>query len=342
MAATDDLGEFHDLTEITELRRLNSDLERRLRRAKAKTDDLVQATIDGARAAVLALGPVDQVPAPTADKRRKRAEVALWHLTDWQGSKVTNTYDSEVMRSRVERFVDVAEQITEIHRADHPVKDCTIMFGGDLIEGLFNFPAQAFEIDQTLFGQYARVARLVVDVVRRALSIYERVTVVQEWGNHGRIGDKRAAVPRSDNFDRMVYELARALLGEEPRLTWEDSAEDIQRVQIGNYRALLIHGDEVGRNGYASPMTIVNHVAKWQSGSYPWAFRDTYMGHFHTHSEWSLPNGLGSLYQTGSPESDNRYAGIHMAASAIPSQRLHFVDPEKGRVTSQHKVWLDS
>lgn len=334
-----DLSEFEALTEATELRRINSDLQRRLRRAKAKTDDLVQAAFDGSRDAMRSLGPVPPVPKPKADKRRK-PEVALWHMTDWQGAKLTTTYNLDVMRERVMRFCDKAERLTEIQRKAHPVRDCTLMFGGDMGEGLFNFPSQPFEIDATIFTQYATIGRVLADVVRRALAIYENVTVISEWGNHGRIGSKRAAVPGSDNFDRMTYELARALLGEEPRLTWEDCPEDIQRVEIGAYRALLIHGDEVGRNGYASPMTIVNHVSKWQSGSYPWQFTDCYLGHYHTHNEWALPNGLGSVYQTGSPETDNRYAGVHMAASARPSQRLHFIDPVKGRVAAQYKVWL--
>ncbi len=341
MTPEPDLSEFDALTQLDELRSAYERLQKAHRKAKAKTEDLVAATIQGAADAMLALGPIKAVPKPKADGR-KGGEVALWHLTDWQGSKVTTSYDSEVMQHRVLAFCDKAARITEIQRADHPVNDVTIMFGGDLIEGLFNFPAQPFEVDATIFGQYVTVARLVVDVVRRALATYEHVTVVQEWGNHGRIGPKRAAVPRADNFDRMVYELARGLLSDEKRLTWEDSAEDIQRVEIGNYRALLIHGDEVGRNGYASPMTIVNHVAKWQSGSYPWEFRDCYMGHYHTMAQWSLPNGRGSVYQTGSPESDNRYAGIHMASSATPSQRLHFVDPDKGRVSAMYQVWLDA
>jgi hypothetical protein len=54
-----------------------------------------------------------------------------------------------------------------------------------------------------------------------------------------------------------------------------------------------------------------------------------------------MANGQGAVYQTGSTESDNRYAGIMLAASATPSQRLHFIDPEKGRVTAGYKVWLD-
>jgi hypothetical protein len=215
------------------------------------------------------------------------------------------------------------------------------MFGGDMVEGLFNFPGQVFEIDSTLFEQYVNVSRLLVEVVQYALSNYEKVHVVPEWGNHGRIGSKRDNVPRSDNFDRMCYELARQLLSNEKRLTWQECPEDIQRVQIGNYKALLIHGDEVGRNGFASPSSIVQHANRWRSGAYDWDFRDVYIGHYHTHAEWPMANGQGSVYQTGSTESDNRYAGVMLAASATPSQRLHFIDPIKGRVTAAYKVWLD-
>jgi hypothetical protein len=201
-----------------------------------------------------------------------------------------------VMRQRVMQFAERAVRITEIQRADHPVKDCAILFGGDMVEGLFNFPTQAFEIDATLFEQYVTVSRLCVDVVRYALAHYEKVTVIPEWGNHGR---------------------------------------------IGNYRAILIHGDEIGRNGYASPGAIVQHMNRWRSGSLPFEFRDVYVGHYHTHAEWPMANGQGAVYQTGSTESDNRYAGIMLAASATPSQRLHFIDPVKGRVTAGYKVWLD-
>jgi hypothetical protein len=336
-----DLREFHTLTEVEELRRALYDTQLRLRRAKLKTDELVEATITGARQAMLAVGPPPKVPRPRPDARQSKPEVALWHLTDWQGSKVTASYDSEIMRERVLRYCDKAQHLTRVQRADHPVREGVIAFGGDMMEGIFNFPSQPFEIDATLFEQYVRVSRLMVDVVRRALATYEKVTVICEWGNHGRLGSKRAALPRSDNLDRMIQHLAASMLEDEKRLTWHPtSSEDIQRIEIGNYRALLIHGDEIGRNGYASPMTIVNHVAKWQSGSYPWKFRDCYLGHYHNHCEWSLPNGEGAVYQTGAPESDNRYAGVHMAASATPSQRLHFIDPRKGRVTAQYKIWL--
>ena len=327
--------------EIVELRKALQRTQKQLQQAKQRTDELVEATIQASYDAVLAVGKLSEIKTPESDKRRTKAEVALWHLTDWQGAKRTPTYNSEIMRSRVISFAQKAVRITDIQRADHPVRELTIMFGGDMVEGLFNFPGQVFEIDSTLFEQYVNVSRLLVEVVQYALSNYEKVHVVPEWGNHGRIGSKRDNVPRSDNFDRMCYELARQLLSGEKRLTWQECPDDIQRVEIGKYKALLIHGDEVGRNGFASPSSIVQHANRWRSGAYDWDFRDVYIGHYHTHAEWPMANGQGSVYQTGSTESDNRYAGVMLAASATPSQRLHFIDPIKGRVTAAYKVWLD-
>ena len=343
MSLSDDLANLQKESdpEIAELRKALINTQKQLQKQKQRTDELVEATFRASYDATLSMGAITPVTEPTPDKRKAKAEVALIHATDWQGAKKTTSYNSDVMRKRVMLFADKVVRITEIQRNDHPVKDAVVMFGGDMVEGLFNFPSQAFEIDSTLFEQYVNVSRLCVDFVRYLLAHFEKIKVVAEWGNHGRIGSKRDNVPRSDNFDRMVYELSRQLLQGEKRLTWEDCPEDIQRVEIGNYRALLIHGDEVGRNGFASPTSIVQHANRWRSGSYAWEFRDVYIGHYHTHAEWPMANGQGSVYQTGSTESDNRYARDLLAASATPSQRLHFIDPVKGRTTAAYKVWLD-
>jgi hypothetical protein len=119
----------------------------------------------------------------------------VWHLTDFQGGKLTPDYNTDVMQERVHRYVDKARRLTEIKRSDHPVRDCTILFGGDLIEGLMNFPQQPYEVDATIFSQFATAGRLAAEIVRKALSIYEHVTVVGEWGNHGRIGSEARRDP---------------------------------------------------------------------------------------------------------------------------------------------------
>jgi hypothetical protein len=324
-----------------ELRRALNTALRDLAKTKAKTEDLVAATYQAVRDALVA-----ETAHPVAPPKHKDAkgheEVGLWHLTDWQGFKRTATYDADVMRRRVHEFIDKSERITDIQRADHPVRDGIVLFGGDMGEGLFNYPTQAFEVDASIFGQWVGVSRLLAESVQRALGIYDEVWVFDEDGNHGRIGSKRDGVPKSDNLDRMAYATARLMVGEQPRLHWpEPSAEDIKRVEVGNYRALLMHGDETGRNGFTSPATFLQYLNKLKAGGYGWTFRDVYTGHRHTHMEMGLADGNGAWYQTGSTESDNRYARDSLGSAAVPSQRLHFIDPDKGRVTAQYKIHLD-
>lgn len=340
-----DLTEFTELTEIQEVRRQLETAQTKLHKLRTEKSGLVEAVRQGTKDAILAQGKLPAVPKPKLSAGKGREEVALWHLTDWQGTKVTTSYNSQVMRERIMRYCDKAERLTAIQRADHPVNDCVILLGGDMGEGLFNFPQQPYEVDGTLFTQLVTVAQLEASVIRRALALHQHVSVYVEWGNHGRIGDKRAAVPRSDNMDRMIAEMARAILSDPDseelpdRLSWHDSEEDIHHIEIGAYQALLIHGDEIGRHGGVSLNTVVNHVKGWKSGAYPLPFQDVYAGHLHSHRDIELPDG-GVYFQTGSPESDNRYARDSMASTSKPTQRLHFVDPDHGRITAQYKVDL--
>ena len=324
-----------------QLRQALARTQRQLAEAKQRNADLSAATYSGAWDAVMSLPPIKPVVAPKKDNRKAKAEIALVHATDWQGSKVTTSYNSEVMRKRVMEFAHKSVSITDVQRSDHPVKDCTIMFGGDMVEGLFNYSAQLWDIDASLFTQFTTVSFLMVDFVRYFLANFENVNVVAEWGNHGRIGSKRDHVPKGDNVDRMCYEFARQMMKDEKRLTWEDCPEDIQQVEIGNYRALLMHGDEVGRAGFASPSAWQAAGNRWKAGAYKWMFQDIFLGHYHRFAQEPMSDQTGNIYWTGSTESDNRYARDSMAVSGVPSQRLHFVDPVKGRTTAIYQVHLD-
>lgn len=337
----DSLPEGIESKDVVELRKALMRLQKQLLENKQRDRGLVEATLQASYDAMYALGPIAPVPPPILSKGKGKAEVALIHATDWQGSKVTTTYNSEVMKRRVMEFAHKIERLTNIQRADHPVDEAVIMFGGDMVEGLFNYPAQLWQIDASLFGQYVTVSKLLVDFVRYNLSTFKKVTVVAEWGNHGRIGGKRSEVPKNDNVDRMCYEFARTILKGEKRLTWNDCPEDIQQVEIGNYRALLMHGDELGRAGFASPAAWQAGGNRWKAGAYPWKFQDIYLGHYHRTASEPMSDQKGDIYWTGSIESDNRYARDSMAVSGTPVQRLHFIDPIKGRVTSEYKVWLD-
>ena len=344
---TDEFDEFDELETAEAIRAAYHRLQRKHEELKDGQGELVQAVYEAAHDAFISLGPLPPVPVPKVRTGRGKPEVALWHLTDWQGGKKTLSYNSNVMQARILHYVDVAEQITLEQR--HPVNDGVILFGGDIIEGLFNFPQQPFQTDATLFAQFSTAVMLMVQVVRRAAAIYRKLKIIGEWGNHGRIGNKRDAIPSADNFDRMILWTAKMLLDMDPslnrRVEWQLSEDGTQPVEIGNYRAVLLHGDEFGRSGSVARKTLVQKVVQWKSGAYKvngvfWPFRDAYVGHYHTHGEEPLPDGDGAVYWTGSPESDNGYAHDGMATGSTPSQRLHFIDPRRGWVAGQRKIWL--
>ena len=317
--------------------------KRQLIKAQARDAAIVEAVHQGALEAQLIVGRANPVKAPARDRRMRGEHVALWDLGDWQGTKVTPSYNTQVMKDRVRLFVEKARYFTEEQRHTRPVRHCEVVFGGDMLEGLWNYPTQAWEVEEEPISQVVVVAALMAEVVTAALIDHETVTVTPEWGNHGRIGSKRDAVPAATNLDRMAFILAKQQVDANlatGRLVWEDSVEDVQRLEVGNYRALVIHGDEIGRSGYASPSTIVNHVNRWRT-SYPWNFQDVYCHHYHTPMELTLADGRGKVYFNGATESDNRYALVGLAASGVPSQRLHFIDPEKGVVVQRVDVILE-
>lgn len=324
---------------IASLEADNRRLFAQYKKAKARGDEYIDAVYQAARDAAQYVGQTPYTE-PVLNMRINSPEVALWHLTDWQGGKRTETYDRSIMRTRVETYIDKAHSITEIQRADHPVDKAVLLFTGDMVEGVSIFPGQVWELDGTLYEQMFDVADLMIYTIRQALGIYKEVEVVAEYGNHGRLGRKGDGIKASDNVDRMVYNIVRQRLADEERLTkFQTSGDWYQHFTIGNYSAMAIHGDEIKSFGGNIPAYgILRKANQWASGVLP-SFQDLYIGHYHQSMELQLANG-GSVFMTGSPESDNIYAQEFVAATGDPSQRLHFINPDKGRVTSQYRVWL--
>lgn len=334
-----DMGEFDLSREVDELRQALRRSQQQTRVAKRRSADLVEAVYQGARDAALAQGMPKPVVPPARDRRRAGVEVALVHATDWQLGKQTAGYDIATCRDRVLRLAEKTLAMTEIQRADHPVHECHVMFGGDMVEGVGIFPGQAYEVESHLFEQLFACANLMHEFVGVLLSGFAKVRVTCEYGNHGRLG-RKGDMPGGDNVDRMAYRIAGDRFADDDRVEWHTSGDWYQIVEVGNYRALLVHGDEIKSFGGNTPaFGILRKCNQWAAGVID-DFADVYMGHFHTPMTLTMANGC-QIYVTGSPESDNVYAKEFMAATGRPSQRLHFVDPAGGSVTASYLIWLD-
>lgn len=336
-----DIDEFTELSEIDELRRALSKRNAELAREKAKTGLLVQAAHEGARDAALILGNPPAVPTVKRD-RRKGGEIGLLHVSDWQVGKKTESYSSDVAQRRATQLGEKLARLIEIERADHPVNELHILLGGDMVEGASIFPGQAHEIDSSLFDQAFTAATMIEQLVRLALATVPRVVVWEVEGNHGRLG-RKGDLERKDNADLFVYRVTRDRLApDNRRLVWHERRRWYQIVEAGNYRALLVHGDQIKQFGGNIPaFGIYRKVNGWAAGSIPEPFVDAYLGHFHQPLVIPLANGRGRAYVNASLESDNVFAQEFIAATGTPGQRLHFIDPDRGRITSERILWLD-
>lgn len=337
MSLSDDI---RDEDEIAELKKALKRAQQAEYKAKRANEDIVDAVFSAAREAAMATPrskPVSQKP--TKDTRKTRPEVALVHATDWQLGKKTAGYGIEKCSERMEQFVEKIYELTTLQRSHHPVKECTLMFGGDMVEGITIFPGQAWEIEAHLFEQLFETVRIEEMIVRSLAEFFEKVNVVCEYGNHGRLG-RKGELPANDNIDAISYRIASERTRDLSNVSWQMSPDWYQIVSIGEYKALLVHGDEIKSFGGNTPaFGILRKCNAWATGVVP-DFADVYMGHFHTPMALTMSNG-GRIFVTGSPESDSVYAAEFVAAKGRPSQRLHFIDPDKARVTAEYVIWLD-
>ncbi len=329
-----------EASELDQLKAANRRLMSKVSKQKTDGEELVQAVYLAAKDAFVIIGAPEKTQyLSAAHGSSGNAEVALIHATDWQLGKRTESYNTQVAEQRIARLGDKIEEITGIQRSHHPVNSAVVMFGGDMLEGLNIFPGQSYEVDSHLYEQLFNVSRLEATLVKRLLALFDEVDVYAEPGNHGRIG-RTGDWPKADNMDRISYGIAQLHLQNEDRLTWHPYHSFYQPVTIGNYKAMLIHGDEIKSFGGNTPAYgLLRKGTAWSSGVIDEGFQDIYFGHYHTHMTLTLPNG-GQMYGTGSTESDNEYAAEFVAAKGHPSQRLHFIVPEKAHVSAEYRILL--
>lgn len=350
-----DLARMVAEAESDKIARLRDALSRAQRRLadREETEAHLAEVVYRAAADVLQTISLPPVEPPKPDRRRKRSEeVAVPWIADLQLGKRTPDYDSDVARERIALWGDKVVELTDLHRSARPIRRAHVWLLGDIVEGEDIFPGQPWLIDSSLYRQVAKNGpEILGNFLRRMLGTFESVHVVAVIGNHGRIGRKGQAHPET-NTDRMVYSITQQMLAAEDRLTWHFAEPDNAGDRgwhsvdtIGNYRCLLVHGDQfrgsLGVPWYGIRKKVLGWKAMAAADTLPFPdFDDVAFGHWHQPVSWTI-NGIG-VRGSGSPESYNDFAAENLAGMSRPSQRLMFVSPEAGHVTAEYpEVWLD-
>lgn len=340
----DDLSEDAALTDrLASMKKSRDGLARQLHEVKHKHSDYLETVWDAVHETIggITVPKVKRNVNPVKGRIKSGQLVAVALLSDLQTGKITPNYDSAVCAVRVANYADQVIAWGKRMGANHAV----VPMLGDMVEGVDIFPGQQWLIDSTLYRQlFDTTPVILADFVRRLLTYFETVSVEAVDGNHGRIGRKGQYGPE-DNADRFVYRILDLLLRDEPRATVEMTDPSGERnwykiMELGNYRAMLIHGDQIrGANGFPW-YGLGKKVHGWASGGLcdGETFNDLYMGHYHQAAV--VPMNHRTVYANGAVESMNTFAAETLAAQSTPCQWLLFVDPDAGEVASSHIVRL--
>lgn len=344
-----DLKELlNEKPESNEVRRLKQELakrERSLAEYRAGKALVVDALRD-----ILTKEPI-QISAPPRPPRskKKRQEVAVIHVSDTQGGKVTKSYNLDVMRDRLLELADKACRAVEDRRSSARIETCHLYLGGDLVEGEEIFAHQAWEVEASVLAQAVRhVPTALADMTVRLLETFPTIRVVGVVGNHGRPGKKGSNASPQTNWDRVCMEVYRLLLQsmeKSGRIKFNLSDDWCAVDDVLGWSNLLIHGDQV-RGGFAGfPWYAVGRRAGgWKAAVKDWKSREgnwrryLWLGHFHTYAGPVVMNDVIML-ANGTTESDNEYARSELASAGEPCQRVAFFDEEHGLI-ADHQVFL--
>lgn len=313
---------------------------------KSKQDEIASAVYRAVKDTIVSEAPVKlskEFNPAKGKKALKDEEVAVAVLADWQLAKVTPDYNSSVCEERIDTFAQKVIDLTNIQRADHAVNKLHIWCLGDIVEGELIFPGQSFLVDGGLYRQVTVDGpRIMKKFINKMLENFEEVTFVGVIGNHGAVGGRsRRDHDPETNADRMLYRIVQLMYENEKRINFHipDGRGDRNWYaidKIGNYKSLLVHGDQFG--SLSTMYSFQKKVYGWKVGAIQDEFDDVYCGHFHTPTKMTFNTVQFRI--SGSPESTNTYAMESLAAIGQPSQPLMFVHPEKGIVTAEYNCWL--
>lgn len=214
---------------------------------------------------------------PFREPKSNRDEEDMVIVTaDKHLAKVTESYNVKIATARMEKLLDSAMVIINLHR---PIRRLWVFELGDVLQG--ENPYQGSKIGEVECGAFEQVHEVGVPLMSRFLASLaggvSEVDYIAVSGNHG-VYDKQAT--KRTNWDNFLYEALNQALVNQANIHIHTPKEFYQLVNIRGFRFFLIHGNQVYAQQGIPLFALRRKMQEWYA--YLGGFNYGYAAHFHS------------------------------------------------------------
>ncbi len=306
--------------------------ERRLLQQEIKEKSRTELIIDSVKEAIIPFQLYDNINYKSVGNKKEEEEAVLV-LSDVHVGKITNTYNPEVFKERLNKVNTGLLRIIELLRNGYKIETLNIILAGDIVDGEGIYPTQAMSINQGALKQVFHIgvpefSNMFVNL----LKYFKKIKIHCVRGNHGRVG---RFADETSNWDLALYEACKATTQNYKNIEWNISYNWENRFKIYDRTFLVVHGHQIKMALNIPHYGVTSKGMRWQGSM--GHFDYLVMGHFHAiqiceWNDWSyLMNGTFSTNDEFSEEV------IGLMGSA--KQLFFGVHPRKG-ITFHYKIKL--
>lgn len=260
----------------------------------------------------------------------------IGQVVDPRELDAASAYNPAVYLNRLAQLETNVQEILQ----SHPVEKLVVLLAGDIVHGRLG---HSLEDDLTLpiVTQVDLALHSLTHVVGRLAAQVREVTIHSVAGNHGRWpGTRKVPTDRRwSNLDTIVAQSLQALCEATlPNVCFDERISSRRIVDVGDYRILLLHGDQL-RGGTYAATGVQKELGRWLLRSAQQGQRaPDLLVAGDKHIAASLPVGFSDALINGSFVGEDVFSQNFNPSP--PSQTLFFIRPDVGR-TETHVIRLD-
>jgi hypothetical protein len=217
-----------------------------------------------------------------------------WHVGERVDSHSVcglNEYSPDIARLRAQNFFNNSLSLIEKERSQRDIDDCVLWLGGDLITGYIHE-----ELEESNHLSPTEEIILCQELIESGLNLIksevQNVTVVCNYGNHGRTGKKkRISTGAKNSYEWLLYQ---HMANRRADVNWHVSSGYFAYLNVYDFLLRFHHGDGIKYQGGIGGVTVPLIKFVGRANTQRRATLDI-VGHFHTltfHSSFVVNGSL--------------------------------------------------